>query len=196
MLGEDAYRVRQTALARAGGIARQAQLRHALGEDGYRAHQRALYQRAVEKHGAAKMQAILAAAHEQRRCWRLANPTPAEEVVHWALIQADFVLHADYTATWEWSRYRADSSCWPFTATDGLIEARVGPYACDLLFPAHALVIEVAGGVHTLTAARDATRCAALAAQGLTVVTLTNAQVFAGAADRLVHQLLEVSYAA
>jgi hypothetical protein len=180
----------------AGGIARQAQLRHALGEDGYRAHQRALYQRAVQKHGAAKMQAILAAAHEQRRCWRLANPTSAEEVVHWALIQAGFALHADYTGTWEWSRHRADPSCWPFTATDALIEARVGPYACDLLFPAHALVIEVVGGVHQLTAKRDAARYAALTAQELTVITLTNAQVFAGAADRLVHYLLEVPHAA
>jgi hypothetical protein len=196
MLGEDAYRVRQTALARAGGIARQAQLRNALGEDGYRAHQRALYQRAVAKHGATKMRTILTAAHEQRRCWRLANLTPAEEVVHWTLIQAGFVLHADYTGTWEWSRYRADPACWSFTATDVLIEARVGSYACDLLLPAQALVIEVVGGVHRLTAARDAARCAALAAQGLAVVTLTNAQVFAGAADRLVHQLLEVPHAA
>jgi hypothetical protein len=196
MLGEDAYRVRQSALARAGGIARQTQLRNALGEEGYRVHQRALYQRAVEKHGAAKMQAILAAAHEQRRCWRLANPTPAEEVMHWALIQAGFVLHADYTATWECSRHCADPSRWPFTATDVLIEARVGPYACDLLLPVRALVIEVIGGVHTLTAERDAIRTETLAAQGLAVVTFTNAQVFAGAADRLFNQLLEVPYAA
>jgi hypothetical protein len=162
---------------RAGGIARQSQLRHALGEDGYRAHQRALYQRAVEKHGAAKMQAILTAAHEQRRCWRISNPTPAEEAVHWILIQAGFALHANYTNTWEWSRYRADPSRWPFTATDALIEARVGPYACALLFPTHTLVIEVIGGVHALTAERDAMRTETLAAQGLTVVTLTNAQV-------------------
>jgi hypothetical protein len=35
-----------------------------------------------------------------------------------------------------------------------------------------------------------------LTAQGLRVVTLTNAQVFAGEADRLVHQLLEVPHAA
>ncbi len=181
---------------RAGGIARQAQVRHALGEDGYRAHQRALYQRAVAKHGSTKMQAILTAAHEQRRCWRLANPTPAEAALHWELIHAGFVLHANYTDVWEWSRYRTDSSCWSFTATDGLIEARVGPYACDLLLPTHALVIEVIGGVHRLTAERDAVRTAALAAQGLTVVTLTNAQVFAGEADRLFYQLLEVPHAA
>jgi hypothetical protein len=142
------------------------------------------------------MQAILAAAHEQRRCWRLANPTPAEEAVHWELIQAGFALHADYTATWEWCRYRADPTPWSFTAIDALIEARVGSYACDLLLPAHALVIEVVGGVHALTIARDAARCAALTAQGLRVVTLTNAQVFAGEADRLVHQLLEVPHAA
>jgi hypothetical protein len=196
VLGEDAYRVRQAALARAGGIARQAQLRHALGEDGYRAHQRALYQRAVAKYGAAKMQAILAAAHEQRRCWRIANPTPAEELLHWRALEAGLTLHVELSGTWEWARYRADPTSWSFTATDVLIEARVGPYACDLLFPAHALVVEVVGGVHTLTAARDAARCAALTAQGLTVVTLTNAQVFAGAADRLFHQLLEVPYAA
>jgi hypothetical protein len=142
------------------------------------------------------MQAILAAAHEQRRCWRLANPTSAEEAVHWALIQAGFVLHADYTATWEWSRHCADPARWPFTATDAVVEARVGTYACDLLFPTHALVIEVIGGIHRLTAERDGVRCAELTAQGLTVITLTNAQVFAGAADQLCNQLLEVPYAA
>jgi hypothetical protein len=195
VLGESGYRRYQKALARAGGIARQAQLRHALGADGYRAHQRALYQRAVTKHGAAKMQAILAAAHEQRRCWRIANPTPAEELLHWRALEAGLTLHIDLSGTWEWARYRADPTSWSFTATDVLIEARVGPYACDLLFPSHAVVIEVIGGVHSLTAERDAIRTATLVAQGLTVVTLTNAQVFAGEADRLVHHLLEVPHA-
>jgi hypothetical protein len=177
ILGEDAYRVRQIALARAGGIARQSQLRHALGEDGYRAHQRALYQRAVEKYGAAKMQAILTAAHEQRRCWRLANPTTAEELLHWRALEAGVTLHIDLSGTWEWTRYQAEPGHWQFGPSDALIEARVGPYACDLLFPAHALVIEVIGGVHRLTAERDAIRTETLAAQGLAVVTFTNAQV-------------------
>ena len=58
VLGASGYRRYQQVLARAGGIARQAQLRTTLGETGYCAHQRTLYQRAVQKHGAAKMQAI------------------------------------------------------------------------------------------------------------------------------------------
>jgi hypothetical protein len=142
------------------------------------------------------MQAILAAAHEQRRCWRITNPTPAEALLHWIALEAGLILHADLTTTFEWTRYQAEPELWQFGPSDAIVEARVGPYACDLLLPAHALVVEVVGGVHTLTAARDAARCAALAAQGLTVVTLTNAQVFAGAADRLCNQLLEVPHAA
>jgi len=85
VLGESGYRRYQQALARAGGIARQAQLRAALGEGGYCAYQRSLYLRAVQKHGIAKMHEILTVAHEQRRCWRIANPTPAEELLHWLL---------------------------------------------------------------------------------------------------------------
>ncbi len=81
VLGETGYRRYQQALARAGGVARQAQLRAALGEADYCAHQRTLYQRAVQKHGAAKMRNVLTAAHERRRCWRIANPTPAEALL-------------------------------------------------------------------------------------------------------------------
>lgn len=88
VLGENGYRRYQQALARAGGIARQAQLRTALGEAGYCAYQRSLYRRAVQKHGAAKMQSILTSAHERRRCWRITNPTPAEELLHWLALQA------------------------------------------------------------------------------------------------------------
>jgi very-short-patch-repair endonuclease len=69
-------------------------------------------------------------------------------------------------------------------------------YACDLLLPAHALVIEVVGGIHALTAERDAARLATIEAQGLSVVTLTNEQVFQGEADRLFEQLLEARYVA
>jgi hypothetical protein len=46
-------------------------------------------------------------------------------------------------------------------------------------------VIEVIGGVHTLTAERDAARIAALRAQGLTVITLTNEQLYQGEANQL-----------
>ena len=69
-------------------------------------------------------------------------------------------------------------------------------YACDLLLPVHALVIEVVGGVHTLTAERDAARLAALQAQGLTVITLANEQLYRGEADDLFTTLLEVRRAA
>jgi hypothetical protein len=95
VLGESGYRRYQQALGRAGGAARQAQLRATLGEVGYCAHQRALYQRAVHKHGAAKMRKILTDAHEQRRQWRIANPTPAEALLHWLALQAGLTLHAD-----------------------------------------------------------------------------------------------------
>lgn len=184
-LGEGGYRRYQQALARAGGVARQAQLRTSLGEAGYGRHQRALYQRAVAKHGARRMQTILAAAHEQRRQWRIANPTPAEDLLHWDALAAGLTLHADLAGSFTWAAYRADPARWPFGPTDALVEARVLSYACDLLLPARALAIEVLGGVHALTAARDAARLAALQAQGLTVITLTNAEVYAATPDDL-----------
>jgi hypothetical protein len=99
VLGESGYRRYQQALARAGGIARQAQLRAALGEGGYCAYQRSLYQRAVQKHGAARMHEILTGAHERRRHWRTANPTPAEELLQWLALQAGLILHADLSGT-------------------------------------------------------------------------------------------------
>jgi hypothetical protein len=82
-LGDAGYRQRQQELGRAGGIARQLQIRTSLGEEGYAGYQRRLYQQAFSKHGAAKMHAILTKAHELRRRWRLANPTPAEVLLHW-----------------------------------------------------------------------------------------------------------------
>jgi len=164
VLGESGYRRYQQALARAGGIARQAQLRAALGETGYCAHQRTLYQRAVAKHGAVKLRAILTAAHERRRCWRIANPTPAEALLHWFALDAGFTLHADLSGTFTWTAFRAAPERWPFAATDALIEGRVLGYACDLLLPARALAIEVIGGIHTLTPERDAARLAVLRA--------------------------------
>jgi hypothetical protein len=196
VLGENGYRRYQQALARAGGIARQAQLRASLGDSGYCTYQRKLYQRAVQKHGAAKMQAILTAAHERRRCWRVANPTPAEELLHWLALEAGLTLHADLSGIWDWTRYRAEPGRWHFGPSDAIVEARVLGYACDLLLPAHALVIEVVGGVHALTAEHDAARLAALQAQGLSVITLRNEQVFQGAAERLFAELLEVRHAA
>lgn len=196
VLGEGGYRRYQQALGRAGGIARQAQLRAALGETGYCAHQRALYQRAVEKHGAAKMRTVLTVARERRRCWRIANPTPAEALLQWRMLEAGFTLHADLAGAFEWSRWRAEPSHWRFTATDVLIEACVLGFACDLLLPVHTLVIEVVGGVHALTAERDAARLAALRAQGLTVITLTNEELYQGEADQLFAQLAEARHAA
>ena len=196
VLGESGHRRYQQALARAGGIARQAQLRASLGEVGYCAYQRSLYRRAVQKHGAAKMQAILTAAHERRRRWRTNNPTPAEELLQWLALQAGLTLHADLSGTWEWTRYQAESGHWHFGPNDAIVEARVLGYACDLLLPAHALVIEVVGGVHALTAERDAARLAALEAQGLSVTTLPNEQLYCDEADHLFDQLLEVRHAA
>ena len=196
VLGEQGYRRYQQALARAGGIARQAQLRAALGETGYRGYQRTLYQRALEKHGVVRMRAILTTAHERRRRWRIANPTPAEAIMHWEALQAGLTLHADLTGSCTWAAYRAEPTRWPFTSTDALVEARVLGYACDLLLPARALAIEVVGGVHVLTPERDAARLAALRDQDLTVITLTNEQVYAGEAEPLFASLLEVRHAA
>jgi hypothetical protein len=196
VLGENGYRRYQQALGRAGGVARQTQLRAALGEAGYCEHQRALYQRAVQKHGVTKMRAILAAAHERRRCWRIVNPTPGETLLHWLALEAGFTLHADLAGAFEWSRYRADQGQWCFAPTDALVEARVLSYACDLLLPAHALVVEVVGGIHALTAERDERRLAVLHAQGLQVITLSNEQLYRGEADRLFTELLEARNAA
>lgn len=196
VLGENGYRRYQQALGRAGGIARQAQLRATLGEAGYCTHQRALYQRAVAKHGAAKMRTVLTNARERRRCGRIANPTPAEALLQWLALAAGLTLHADLSGTFEWSAYCAAPERWPFTVTDALIEGRVLSYACDLLVPAHAVVIEVVGGIHALTAERDAARLAALRAQGLTVITLTNEQLYRGEADHLFADLLEHRYVA
>jgi len=196
VLGESGYRRYQQALARAGGVARQAQLRAALGETGYCAHQRTLYQRAVAKHGAVKLRAILTAAHERRRCWRIANPTPAEALLHWLALDAGFTLHADLSGAFTWTAFRAEPARWPFTATDALIEGRVLGYACDLLLPAQALAIEVIGGIHTLTPERDAARLAALRAQGVTVLTFTNEQLYQAEADTFFDQILEVRHAA
>lgn len=196
VLGENGYRRYQQALGRAGGVTRQTQLRVALGEAGYCAHQRSLYQRAVQKHGAAKMKSILRAAHERRRCWRIANPTPGEALLQWLALEAGLTLHADLTGSFSWTAYCGEPSHWPFAVTDAVIEARVLGYACDLLLPTHAIAIEVQGGIHALTADRDARRLAALHAQGLTVITLTNEQLYRGEADRLFDQLLEVRRAA
>jgi len=196
VLGESGYRRYQQALGRAGGIARQAQLRSALGETGYSAHQRTLYQRAVQKHGAVKMRQVLTDAHERRRCGRIANPTPAEALLHWLALAAGLTLHGDLSGTFEWSAYCATPERWPFNADDALIEARVLSYACDLLLPAYALVIEVIGGIHALTTERDEARVAALRARGLTVITLTNEQLYRGEADHLFADLLEHRYAA
>lgn len=196
VLGEKGYRRYQQALARAGGVARQAQLRAALGEVGYCAHQRSLYQRAVQKHGAKKMREVLIAAHERRRRWRIANPTPAEAILQWLGLEAGLTLHADLTGSFEWTCWRSEPGPWHFTTTDAVIEARVLGFACDLLLPAHALVIEVHGGVHTLTAERDAARAAILRAQGLTVITLSNEELYQGVADQLIDRLLEARHAA
>ena len=195
VLGEIGYRRYQQALGRDGGVARQAQLRAALGEAGYCAHQRALYQRAVQKHGATKMRNVLTAAHERRRCWRIANPTPAEALLQWLALEAGFTLHADLSGTFAWTRALAEPQHWRFGPTDALIEGRVLSYACDLLLPAHALAIEVVG-IHALTAERDARRLAALRAQGLRVLTCSNEQLYRGEADQLFSELLEVRRAA
>ena len=196
VLGESGYRRYQQAFGRAGGVARQAQLRTTLGEAGYCARQRTLYQRAVQKHGAAKMRKVLAIAHERRRCWRIANPTPAEALLHWLALQAGVTLHADMSGAFQWTCYQTDPGRWRFGPSDALVEARVLGYACDLLLPSHALAIEVVGGIHALTAERDARRLAALRAQGLTVLTFPNEQLYRSEADKLFDQLLEVRRAA
>jgi hypothetical protein len=195
-LGEAGYRQLQQEIGRAGGIARQLQLRSTLGEEGYAGYQRDLYHLAVSKHGTAKMHAILTRAHERRRHWRLANPTPAEALLHWLALEAGFTLHADLTGEFEWTRYRNTPARWLWCLRDALIEGRVLGYACDLLLPVHAIAIEVIGGVHALTPERNATRLAALRNEGLTVITLSNEQVYEATASALFADFLEARYAA
>jgi hypothetical protein len=119
---------------RAGGVARQAQIRAVLGEQGYR-------QRNVKR----KAQN----AKRLRQCYT------------WLQCKTLYALRFTFY----------------------VLEAR-------------ALAIEVVGGVHALTTARDEARLAALRAQGLTVITLTNDQVYAGATECLFASLLEVRHAA
>jgi hypothetical protein len=181
---------------RAGGQARQAQLRAQLGEAGYRAYQRSLFERAITRHGPQRMRAVLTQAHEARRCWRIANPTPAEALLHWIALESGFTLHADLTGEFEWTRYRAEPTRWAWQPDDAIIEARVLGYACDLLLPISALAIEVVGGIHLLTTARDRARQDAIQRAGVHIITLTNEQVYRAEADILFQQILEVRRAA
>jgi hypothetical protein len=141
-----------------------------LGEAGYRAFQRAGYAALKWKYGEAWATACRAKAHEVRRQWRSANPTPGEAAVALALADAGYHVHADPDRPW----------VWPTDAASGDVglairEARIGPYDADILIPAYAVVLEIVGGVHGLTVARDAARQVWIEAQGVRVVTIDEA---------------------
>lgn len=53
----------------------------------------------------------------------------------------------------------------------------IGPYVADFACHAHKLVVEVDGGVHRLTEARDADRDAWLAEAGYTVLRFDNSAI-------------------
>ena len=192
-LGDQGYREYQRAVGRAGGRARQAQLQATLGAEGNAHYQHTLYQAAVARHGTERMRSVLTRAHEARRRWRVANPTPAEALLQWLALEAGFTLHADLSERPAWATDPHAAPRW--RPNDAVVEARVLNYACDLLLPSHGVALEVEGGIHCITAERDAFRRAALARVGITVRAIPNAELFALSASALFGPYLENHHA-
>jgi len=183
--GPDAYRaymrsLRQKApadLAAIGGRAAHQALIATLGEDGYRDRQRAGFEAACAKHGRRKILSHIANAHEERRNWRLAHPTPAETALRTTLQALGFavhpITHAAGDSGFAYQRWRHERTP-ALDRNDLVLEARVGPYFVDVLIPALAVAIEMEGGVHQLRLAYDERRRRWLQERGIAVYTLPN----------------------
>lgn len=188
--GASAYRAYMRALraqapadlAAIGGRACHQRLRDHLGADGYRERQRAGYTAACRKHGRSAIHRHIARATEERRRWRLAHPTPAEQALRTALEQLGFVVHP-LTAAGDAPDFAEPS--WreahtpPLSRYDLVLEARVGPYIVDALLPAVAVAFEVQGGIHRLRAAYDARRHERLRQIGFAVYCYANEEALA-----------------
>jgi hypothetical protein len=97
------------------GQARHRRLREQLGSDGYRAFQQAGYAAMKRTYGAAWARACRAKAHEVRRQWRIAHPTPGEAALTQALVDAGYHVHADPDRPW----------VWPTDATSEVVELAI-----------------------------------------------------------------------
>jgi very-short-patch-repair endonuclease len=182
-------------LAAMGGRAAHQALIARLGEDGYRDRQRAGFEAACEKHGRRKILSHIAIAHEERRRWRLSNPTAAESALIAAVEALGFAIHPITHEAgdlgFEYQHWRHERI--PALGQADLVrEARVGPYFVDVLIPALAVAIEVDGGVHQLRPDYDERRRRWLQGIGLSVHTFANETVLAGLGDSLDRLLQEL----
>lgn len=143
------------------------------GVQGYITQRQDAYRACREKYGAAFARAVVQAAHEARRLYRLDHPTPAEATIRALLVDCGFRVLLSQER-FDYCDWRSDPLDWQFGDHDILAEGGVGPYYCDLLLPVRRIAIEVEGGVHILSRERDAQRQAFLEAQGLTVLVLSN----------------------
>ncbi len=184
-LGDDGYRAYQRArrddalarhpdlLQRAAAAGNAAQYR-AWGAEGYRAQRCEAYACAVARHGREMIHGHIRAAHELRRRQRLDHPTRGEALLRQEAARLGLTVILPQTP-FDYLAWRDDPTIWlDVDATTAVVEATLGPYACDLLLPTRRIVLEVLGGIHCLQRAHDATRRAYLAAHGLTVIELND----------------------
>lgn len=159
---------------RGAAAANAAQLA-AWGPDGYVAQRQAAFRACRAKPGPDVACRIIAQVHEQRRLHRLIHPTPGEQALRDLLADLGFRVLLleepfDYCA---WCRAPHD---WHLSLQDAIAEGGVGRCCCDVLLPMRHLAIEVEGGIHRLTRARDARWRAFLVRQGLSILVLINEQ--------------------
>lgn len=184
-LGDDGYRDYQRkrhadALARHPDLYRRAAAASnaaqiaTLGVDGYYAQRRDAYAAAIARHGTATIHRHITAAHEERRRYRLRHPTRGEQLLRTVAAAMGLAVILPWTR-FDYLAWRDDPTTWSdMTGLSAIVEASVGPYACDLLIPARQLVIEVLGGIHILQHEADARRRLALHQHGLQVIELTD----------------------
>jgi very-short-patch-repair endonuclease len=169
--------LRERAIAKHPDMARRgaqqanaAQLRE-WGTDGYSRQRQNAYASCVEAHGERITKEAIKRAHIQGRLKRLHNPTPSEAALRQTL--ADFGYQVRCTQDpFDYSAWRGGQSHHDIGPIDVFAEAQVGPYYCDILLPNQRTVIEVYGGIHSITQKRDELRRSFLEAQGLIVIVL------------------------
>jgi very-short-patch-repair endonuclease len=124
----------------------------------------------------ALVQRMIRPAHEERRRYRLAHPTPGEAALRALLITLGFrvILSPD---PFEYVHWRHIQSHLSLGLQDAIAEGGVGSYFCDVLIPARRLAIEVEGRIHRLTRDRDERRYHILASHGITVLVLPERHV-------------------
>lgn len=172
-----------------GGRAAHRSLIQQLGEDGYRDRQRAGFQAACAKHGRNVILGHIARAHEERRHWRLSNPTRGEKALRETLRRLGLAVHPlTYErgeASFEYWRWHLAGEA-DLGPCDLVLEARVGPYFVDVMIPRLSIAFEVEGGIHLLRPLYDEQRREWLESLGFTVYTFTNDEALAGLDQRLI----------